>query len=91
MSTEVDIPDEAWEAADTAASGVYTRSDILARGLVAAAPLIAAAELERLADDLTLTQQDMREEDNRTIRSSGLGTGIARLRDRAAELRGESR
>jgi hypothetical protein len=92
VSAEVNIPDEAAEAFRRVKFNfgyAPVGSDIDA--LKAAAPLIVAAELDRLADDLTLTQQDMREEDNRTIRSSGLGTGIARLRDRAAELRGESR
>ncbi len=49
---------------------------------------LVAGELERLADELTVTQQEMREEDNRTVRSSGLGEGIRYLRDRAENLRG---
>jgi hypothetical protein len=47
-----------------------------------------AAELERLADEMAEKQQWMREEDNRTIRSSGLGEGVRMVRDRAGTLRG---
>lgn len=95
MSAELNIPSEVrsagWGELRAAQSENAELVQAYGRVLHVVAPLIVAAELERLADDLTLTQQDMREEDNRTIRSSGLGTGIARLRDRAAELRGESR
>lgn len=52
--------------------------------------MLVADELDRLADELTLTQQQMREEDHRTLRSSGLGEGIRHLRDRAENLRGAS-
>lgn len=51
---------------------------------------LVSDELDRVADELAVTQKEMREEDGRTVRSSGLGEGIRRLRARAAELRGES-
>jgi hypothetical protein len=59
--------------------------------LKAAAPLILAAELERIGVVLCQRQQEMRAEDDRSIRSAALGEAITVLRDRAAELRGESR
>jgi hypothetical protein len=49
--------------------------------------VLVAQELDRLAAELAVTQKEMREEDNRTVRSSGLGEGIRRLRTRAADLR----
>lgn len=48
---------------------------------------LVAEELDCLADALTIKQKEMREEDNRTLRSSGLGEGIRHLRDRAKYLR----
>jgi hypothetical protein len=56
--------------------------------LEAAAPLIVAAELERLGVALCQRQQEMRDEYDRSIRSAALGEAITALRDRAAELRG---
>lgn len=50
---------------------------------------LVANELGRLAAELYEVQQEMREEDGRTIRSSGLGTGIQKLLDRETQLRGE--
>ena len=62
--------------------------DMIRTALGAAAPHIVAAELRHLADELDVVKIEMREVDNRTIRSSGLGEGIARLRARADELDG---
>lgn len=50
---------------------------------------LVANELSRLAAELFTVQQEMREEDGRTIRSSGLGVGIQKLSDREAQLRDE--
>jgi hypothetical protein len=49
---------------------------------------LVADELDCLADELAVKQREMRETDDRTIRSSGLGEGIRHLRARAAYLRG---
>lgn len=95
MSAEVNIPDEAksagWEALLDARSENRELVQAYARALHAAAPLIVAAELERIGVDLCQRQQEMRAEDDRSIRSAALGEAITVLRDRAAELRGESR
>lgn len=53
--------------------------------------LSVTAELRRLAAELDVVKAEMRETDDRTIRSSGLGEGIARLRARADELDGGAR
>lgn len=45
-----------------------------------------AAELRRLADELDVRREEMRTEDDRTVRSSGLGEGTRRIRERADEL-----
>lgn len=50
---------------------------------------IVAAAMEQLGVELCQLQQEMRDEDDRGIRASGLGAGIERIRDRVAQLRGE--
>lgn len=55
----------------------------------AAAPLILAAELDRLGDQLVEVRDAMRQEDGRTLRSSALAEGIRAIRARASVLRGE--
>lgn len=92
MSAEVNIPDEAVEAFRRVKFNfgyAPVGSDIDA--LKAAAPAILAAELERIGVALCQRQQEMRDEDDRSIRSAALGEAITVLRDRLAELRGESR
>ena len=54
--------------------------------LVALADQHVAAELRRLADTLDVVRAEMRETDNRSIRSSGLASAITVLRARADEL-----
>ena len=78
---ELVIPDEAYEAGKRAALGVS--SDVLR----AAAPLIVAGELTRLADELEKLRLDMREADDGTIGAVGLGEALRRMRARADELR----
>lgn len=82
--SKLETPDVAVAAADIF-SGQILHRDIREQ-LGRAAPLIIAAELRRLADELDQRREQMREEDDRTVRSSGLGEGIRRLRERADEL-----
>jgi hypothetical protein len=49
-------------------------------------PAVVAAELRRIADELDEICKDMREIDDRTLRSSALATGVRTLRARADEL-----
>lgn len=62
-------------------------ADASAEVLHAAAPGIVAAELLRLADQLTELAESMRQEDDRGIRAAGLFEGITVIRERAAQLR----
>lgn len=48
--------------------------------------LTVATELRRLADEFDATRAEWRETDNRTLRSSGLGHAVTRLRARTLEL-----
>jgi hypothetical protein len=48
MDNELEIPDAAYEAADRVMRDWHAASDVL----YAAAPLVVAAELRRLADDI---------------------------------------
>lgn len=81
---ELEISDAAVDAADIF-SGQVLDGD-LREQLDRAAPLIVAAELRCLADELDTLREEMRVVDNRTTRSSGLGEGIRRLRERADGL-----
>lgn len=93
--TELNIPIEAiatgWHEFRYPRPAIDEPSAAFLRGLRAATPLIVAAELERIGVGLCQRQQEMRAEDDRSIRSAALGEAITVLRDRAAELRGESR
>lgn len=95
MNAEVNIPDEAvnvgWHEFRYPRPAVDEPSAAFVRGLSAAAPAVLIDELTRISVALCQRQQEMREEDDRTIRSSGLGEAIMYLRNRIAELRGESR
>lgn len=84
---DTQIPDEVWKAADAATEGVEGRSNILARAIPAAVRVALAAELERIAADLSVTRDEWRQVDNRTLRSSALGHAVQVLNARAAELR----
>ena len=80
------IPDAAYEAGERAATSYVAEVDaldVVSDVLHAAVPLDRAAELRRITDELEALAQEMREEDGRTIRSSGLGEGIRHLRRRA--------
>jgi len=72
------ITDEVYEAAERAALGVST--DVLR----AAAPLVAAAELSRIADELEVF---LREKGDHGFLAAGLREFIRCMRARAAELR----
>lgn len=74
---------EHWQVSD--GEPVATQGDPLVELVPATA---TAIELRRLADELDVVRSEMRAVDDRTIRSSGLGTGIARLRARADEIDG---
>jgi hypothetical protein len=88
VTAEVNLPTAAFMAAAEVSA---VDGDTIDAILAAAAPLIVVAELERLGVALCQRQQEMRADDDRSIRSSGLGEAITVLRDRVAELRGESR
>ena len=79
------IPEAAYEAGERAAQPhVAARAlDVALDVLHAAVPLIVAAELRDLTDELEVVAREMAEEDDRNIRSSALGEGIRRLRIRA--------
>jgi len=93
------IPEAAYEAAECAVRPHLVRAPDVAADdlhiavavLHAAAPLIVVAELRRLADGLEVVAREMAAEDDRNIRSSALGEGVRRLRDRADELDGGAR
>lgn len=85
MST-LDIPDEAYDAAETGGNPHHCHPGGsygcdwpigLHAAVDAAAPLIVAAELERLVDDCYWAQDAV--------------DVVERMQDRAAELRGETR
>lgn len=78
-AAELEIP----AAAFRALHGVAPLSAAEVRAI--AAP-VAAAELRRIADELDEICKDMREIDDRTLRSSGLATGVRTLRARADVL-----
>lgn len=90
--SEIEIPKAAflvaWDVFEPATEGDRGRdySATVEDAVRAAAPLIVAAELRRLADELDVRREEMRTEDDRTVRSSGLGEGTRRIRERAAEL-----
>lgn len=91
---ELNIPDEVratgFAAFAEAVQGGYDGPQIYAQTLAVAAPLIVAAELERIAALWKPLRDEMREVDNRTVRSSALGVAISDLERRASELRGEA-
>jgi hypothetical protein len=90
---ELEIPDDAVYAGEEIISEAYVAvvrpdAEVVADDVIrAAAPLIVAAELERIADELDVRREEIRAEDDRTVRSSGLGEGIRHLRKRADELK----
>jgi ferredoxin len=91
VTAEVNVPDEAVNVARDALRPEPVTTVDVERALHAAAPLIVAAELECIGVGLCQRQQEMRAEDDRSIRSAALGEAITVLRDRVAELRRESR
>jgi hypothetical protein len=89
---DLNIPDAAYDAwiGEVALSG-YPLADgdflnAASAGLVAAVPLVVAAELRRIADTFEATAREWREEDGRSVRSSALGHAVRVLRARADEL-----
>lgn len=85
--SDLEIPDASYRAM-LEAQDDWEDDEILANSIREVAAPIAAAELRRLADELDVVRAEMREVDNRTIRSSGLGAGITAMRARADELDG---
>lgn len=87
--TEPLIPDAAYDAGEKAALPYVATSDALdvASDVIrVAAPLIVNAELQALVDILREKREEFRAEDDRAIRSSGVGTAIDWLRTRIYEL-----
>lgn len=81
----LNIPDEASSAFLKASMLAPSRGTAYLDGLDAAAPLIVAAELERLADEIW---QELKSDTDQDY-SDGVDDCCVRLRARAAELRGE--
>lgn len=80
---DIQIPDDAYDAAENAS--IQTGGSIEAI-LAAAAPLIVAAELDRLATEWDADRRDIRDEgDMRLI--AAIGVARRKLLARAAELR----
>jgi len=88
MNTALNPPDISpaahQRAIDRMVSGIQ---DSTLEALEAAAPLIAAAELERIADELQVLRESIRKAD--PGRALGLADAIYRIRQRAVELKGE--
>lgn len=91
---DLHIPDEAFEAAfesvsepphDRCDRECPANSDYVA-AIVAATPLIVAAELDRLAGVLAVERVELRQDDLRM--GAGVGHAVGVLRARATELRG---
>lgn len=94
MSAEVNIPDEAYEAGERAVTtyDLVARTDayeIASDVLRAAASLILAAELERMAELIWQEHGVGNQGDEDYV--TGVDDSILMIRGRAAELRGESR
>jgi hypothetical protein len=96
MTTEVNIPDEAWDAvvsavpieAVVAAKGsAWDINELQERAVRAAAPLILAAELERLAGDVPHVY--FGDQETQRVFDEGVAHVVTYLRPRASELRGE--
>lgn len=89
----LNIPDDAraagFAAFARAIQGGYDGPQIYAQTLEAVAPLIVAAELEWIADALTVTLAKWRDGRREPVRLSALRYAITELRRRASELRGE--
>lgn len=93
MGAEVVVPDAAvgagWHELRYPRPATDEPSESFRRALAAAAPLIVAAELERLAEQWRPLREEMRDVDDRNVRSSALGIAISDVERRATELRGE--
>lgn len=79
------VPPEAWLAMKKAR--MFGDPDEVPAEI--AAPFIVAAAYRRMAEKLEVRRLEMREEDGRTIRSSGMGEAINALLDAADELTGQ--
>lgn len=88
--SDLAIPDAAYDAGKAGLTGYpladVDKLDVAFLVLPAAAPLIVAAELRRIADTFEATAREWREEDGRSVRSSALGHAVRVLRARADEL-----
>ena len=88
--SDLRIPDAVAERAAAALVGYPIadgdRYDAGCEVLQAAGPALIATALRHLANKLDIVKAEMRETDDRTIRSSGLGAGIAAIRSLADEL-----
>jgi len=93
MGAEMEIPDEVWDAVVKAAplkdvisakGSAWDINELQERAVVSAAPLIVAAELERLAAKLEVAI-----EGTHGGLYDGYSAAISLLERRASELRGE--
>lgn len=73
--SELEVPERAWKMA-------ARKKDRLG-AVRAASPIIIAAELRQLADELYELRRSIREADDRGIRSSAIGEVITTLQQRA--------
>lgn len=87
----INIPDEVratgFAAFAAAVQGGHDGPQIYAQTIAVTAPLIVAAELERLADDVPRVY--FGEEDTQRVFDEGVDHVVTRIRARASELRGE--
>lgn len=81
--SDLEIPDR---ARDLMLRAAWPLADDITRGQRQAARIIVAAELRRLAAALRTRGQELREEDERGIRSFGMSLAVVHLRARADEL-----
>jgi hypothetical protein len=89
VTAEVNVPDEAVHAAFSGGWSDTLTSVEMRQVLANAAPLIVATELERLANQIW-QEHDPDAQDDESY-TEGVDDTIVAIRDRAAELRGESR
>jgi hypothetical protein len=91
VTAEVNVPDEAisagWHEFRYPRTAVDEPSEAFLRGLRAAAPLILAAELERLANEMWQSFADDGEDNEDYI--SGVDDSVRSMRNRASQLRGD--
>ena len=88
------ITNEVYEVGKRAAMAYVAEVDALDAAsdvIHAVVSLDRAAELRSMANQLEVVAREMAAEDDRNIRSSALGEGIRRLRDRADEFDGGAR